>query len=291
MRARTGGAGWRLARQLTPLVLALLVGAIFATSRSFASATTDPRGATPAPAFTLDSSWRLVFDDEFDGTALDRGKWHTQYPWGRDRSSVGELQWYADDAFTVQDGLLHITAEHRAMEGHPYTSGLIASWGNFATTYGYFEIRAKLPAGRGLWPAFWLSPADYTVWPPEIDVFEVLGQTPGVVAMTTHFADPGTGEAAQDQGIYLGPNFADDFHTFAVEWTPTEIVWYIDGVERFSSRTGVPSQPLYLIANLAVGGPSAGKPDASTPFPSELEIDYIRVYQQTAAPCAATPAP
>ena len=286
MRSWPTGAGWRVLRYVAPLVLALLVVELFATSRAFTSASSDP--ATPAPArhFAPDNSWSLVFDDEFDGTTLDRDKWHTAYPWGRDRSSVGELQWYADDAFVEQDGILRIVAQHRPMEGHQYTSGIIASWDTFSTTYGYFEIRAKIPKGKALWPGFWLAPVS-TRWPPEIDAFEALGQDPRVIAMTTHYTDPRTGKPAQDQGHYIGPDFSQGYHTFGVLWTPDKIVWYVDGVERFHSETQIPSEPMYVIANLAVGGPSAGKPDASTPFPSEFDIDYIRVYQQTGTPCAA----
>jgi beta-glucanase (GH16 family) len=135
-----------------------------------------------------------------------------------------------------------------------------------------------MPKGKSLWPAFWLLPVDQE-WPPEIDVFEVLGHKTHTVYMTNHWGTKPKYMSSQ-QG-YSGPDFAKKFHRFAIEWNPGEIIWTIDGVERFRSKQGVPAEPMYLLANLAVGGEWPGNPDASTPFPSYLEIDYIRVYQRS----------
>src|SRR5690242_15236708 len=156
------------------------------------------------------------------------------------------------------------------MAGHDYTSGMISSFGHFAQQYGYFEIRAKFPAGKGYWPAFWLLPADKT-WPPEIDVLEILGHEPDKVYLTNHWQTAEKHESVGDS--YKGPDFSADYHTFAVDWEPNEIVWYVDGVERFRSKQGVPAMPMYIIANLAVGGDWPGNPDATTKFPGNMDID------------------
>ncbi len=234
-------------------------------------------GSTLYPP-TVDNPWQLVFCDEFEGTDLDRTKWATKFPWGRDRSSVDELQYYADDAFEFANGVLRIKAEERSIERQEYTSGLISTYETFAPTYGRFEIRAKVPKGQGLWSAFWLLPTT-TESRPEIDVFEILGHETDTVHLTNHWQSGSEARKAKEE--YTGPDFAQAFHTFAVEWSPTELIWYVDGVERHRSRQGVPTKPMYLLANLAVGGDWPGAPDASTPFPSYFDVDYIRAYQFT----------
>jgi beta-glucanase (GH16 family) len=173
---------------------------------------------------------------------------------------------------------LRIEARPRAMEGYPYTSGIITTQKGFNQQYGYFEIRARLPAGQGLWPAFWLLPATPNV-PWEIDVFELHGHLPDNIYMANHWLD-GNGEHDWVTRRYRGPDFTADFHTFAVEWNADEIIWYVDDVPRGRTRNGVPAQPMFLLANLAVGGTWPGFPDETTPFPSSMEIDYIRVWRK-----------
>jgi beta-glucanase (GH16 family) len=221
--------------------------------------------------------WTLVFQDEFEGNSLNERVWETQFPWGRDRSTVGEMQWYAEDAFKVKDGKLHIIANPLPPgSSHPYASGLISSHKSFATEYGRFEIRCKVPRGKGLWPAFWLLPPD-TSWPPEIDVFETIGSDPSTVYMTTHWSEDG--QHRKNGKGFTGPDFSEDFHTFAMEWSENTIVWYVDDVERHRVKNRSPKGPMYLLTNLAVGGPWPGAPDEATRFPATYEVDYIRVYK------------
>ena len=167
--------------------------------------------------------------------------------------------------------------------GHEYCSGLISSQASFVQEYGYFEIRARVPAGEGLWPAFWLLPAREE-WPPEIDVFEILGHRPDKVYMTVHYRDA-EGAHRYIAHRFYGPDFSQGYHTFAVAWDPTGIVWYVDGVERHrvEQAEAIPSGPFYVIANLAVGGPWPGNPDETTPFPAFFDVDHIRVYRKTQA--------
>jgi beta-glucanase (GH16 family) len=237
---------------------------------------------------TPQRTWKLAFQDEFDGSSLNEQIWETQFPWGRDRSSVGELQWYAPDAFKVANSKLQISAQETETPNPSlrYSSGLISTHKSFATEFGRFEIRCKLPRGKGLWPAFWLLPPD-TSWPPEIDVFEALGDSPETVHMTSHWSD--NGEHRSSGAEYTGPDFSDGFHTFAMEWSATSIVWFVDGVQRHKVENHSPRGPMYLLANMAVGGDWPGAPDATTAFPAAFEIDYIRAFKSEPAP-SATPA-
>lgn len=216
----------------------------------------------------------LLFAEEFDGRGLDKARWQTEMVWGR--VTNGQLERYEPSSLAVEDGRLEIVA--REVEGaHPYASGVVATFDRYEFTYGYVEIRARMPEGRGLWPAFWLAAAD-TDSRSEIDVVEFLGHEPDTVHMTMHYDDEAD-EHHEPQETYRGTDFTDGYHTFAVDWRPGEVVWYIDGVERARQTEGVPDEPMYLIANLAIGGSWAGTPDDTTKFPASYSIDRIRVYE------------
>lgn len=216
-----------------------------------------------------------MFSDEFDGTQLDAGKWKTELRWGR--KNPPELQYYATDALEVGNGMLRIRAEQRKMDGMAYTSGVISTFDQFKFAFGYVEMRAKMPIGQGLWPAFWLLADDHRS-PAEIDVMEYLGDEPQKVWTTLHY-DDATDPSDMENRFWIGPDFSRDFHTFAMKWDPSTVTWYVDGVERFRVTDRVPTKPMYLIANMAVGGQWPGNPDANTAFPAYFDIDYIRVYQ------------
>jgi beta-glucanase (GH16 family) len=144
------------------------------------------------------------------------------------------------------------------------------------------EMRAKVPKGKGLWPAFWALPPEGK-WPPEIDVMEVLGHQTNTVHLHYHYNDS-TGTHRNSGGAYTGPDLAADWHTYAVSWEPGAIRWYVDGVERraaFTDARYIAAEPMYLLLNLQVGGSWPGSPDVTTPFPSDFEIDYVRIYQRT----------
>lgn len=232
--------------------------------------------ATPASG-----GWQLVFGDEFDGPTLDPSKWTPNFWWGNTHGDA-ELQYYAANNLEFSNGILRLRVDKRPMNGHPYASGMISSHGKFNQEHGYFEMRARVPKGPGLWPAFWLIRDLRTgvTWPPEIDVMEVLGGATNVVHVGHHLLDSG-GQHLQEGHAYTGPDFSAEFHTYAVEWNPSTIVWYIDGVQRFHTRIAPPTGRMYLIANLAVGH-WAGPPDSTTPFPSYFDIDYIRGYKKAA---------
>lgn len=216
-----------------------------------------------------------IFQDEFNGNTLDREKWTTQHGWGR--TNKPELQYYADDALIVHNGTLKIKAESKPTENMDYSSGMINSMNSFTFTYGYVEARIKIPAGQGLWSALWLLDAGGSA--DEIDIAEFLGHTPKMTYMTLHYADQDGHPKGTNDGQYEGLDFSNDFHTIGVHWQAGSITWYADGVERYQVTENIPAKPMYLIANLAVGGEWPGTPDETTHFPATYEIDYIRVYQ------------
>jgi beta-glucanase (GH16 family) len=244
---------------------------------------------------------QLTFQDEFDSFRPYRngkGVWRTTFRDGKGQDDWDlrtlkwnkELQLYVDpdfapgggpplrlDPFEHKDGQLAIAmrptpGEHLGrLNNFKYVSGLITTQPSFTQTYGYFEIRAKLPRGKGVWPAFWLLPADLS-WPPEIDVMESVGD-PSKVYAVYH------SNAAKIEGKEFRVT-PDDFHTYAVSWTKDDIAWFIDGKEVRREKTPADMhKPMYMLANVASGGDWAGSPDASTPFPARYVIDYIRAYR------------
>ena len=224
-------------------------------------------------------AWRLAWHDEFEGSAVDTSKWRVE---NLHLIKNNELQYYAPDDVYLQDGMLVLRSQKRVYWGYDsngqwgrydYTSGLVESKGRFAWTFGRIEMRAKLPSTQGIWPAHWMMPTSGG-WPPEIDIMELLGHAPQAVYMTHHW---GTWPNVQSHGgVYIGPNFAADYHTFALDWQPGRMDWYVDGVVRFTSQTNVPSEPFYVILNTAVGGAWPGNPDGTTVFPQYHRIDYVR---------------
>lgn len=255
-----------------------------------------PDAAPPAPDAAPPAGWVLTFQEEFDGTALDLVRFNTTYHWGgagaRTLGGNAEEQVYVDDAHEVGGGILRLRAEREDTEWYgqvyPYSSGMVTTYHKFAQSYGYFVIRARIPAGRGLWPAFWLLP-DREAWPPEIDVLEILGHEPFRVYMTFHWDDGGHQGSGSS---WDGPDFSQDFHTFGVEWSPGRLVWYVDEVARHSMDSSfIPEEPMHLLVNLAVGGNWPGSPDAATVFPAYYDVDYVRAYQRVPGSTDPPPGP
>jgi beta-glucanase (GH16 family) len=228
--------------------------------------------------------YRLVFSDEFVGPRFDAKRWATSLPWGN--TNRNEQQYYTADALSQSGGVLAITASKRPAGGKPYTSGVISTSKRFLFTYGYTEIRAQVPAGNGLWSAFWVvSPQPGSN--EEVDVMEVLGSDPSLGYAVLHYGT--MADKGKSLSTYRDPDFSTGFHTFAVDWEPESMVWYVDGVERYRVSQNIPKDRMYLIANLAVGGKEtwSGPPNRYTEFPAQLKIDYIRVYQRDGQPAPA----
>jgi beta-glucanase (GH16 family) len=234
-------------------------------------------GAPPVPFGSADppGTWELVWHDEFDATSIDASRWTVE-----DAAIMNnkELQYYTPEAVALRDGSLVIRADKRELRGRDYTSALLDTRAQFSMAFGRFECRAKLPRGQGMWPAFWMLPLEER-WPPEIDILESLGHQP-TRAYTTHHWGPEWPANQKTGGHFDGPDFTADFHVFSVEWTPERLDWSIDGVVRFTSTTNIPQDPMYLILNLAVGGNWPGNPDATTKFPQELVVDWVRAFRR-----------
>ncbi|MFT5153859.1 MAG: beta-glucanase (GH16 family) [Planctomycetota bacterium] len=264
----------------------------FGTLRSIASTLLGALAlVTPVQA-----QYQLVWEDNFNGSSLDLSKWAPQVGngcpslcgWGNN-----ELQFYRAENATVSGGELTIIAKQQSFGGAQYTSARLRTKGLGDWKYGRFEMRAKLPTGRGLWPAFWMLPTDsvYGTWAAsgEIDIMELVGHEPHRTHGTIHYGAPAPGNVYSGEDYTLpSGTFNDDFHVFAIEWDEFEMRWYVDGIQ-FSTRTSWWSsagpypapfdERFHLLLNLAVGGDWPGPPNGATVFPQEFVVDYVRVYQ------------
>ncbi|MCE2454796.1 MAG: glycoside hydrolase family 16 protein [Gemmatimonadetes bacterium] len=249
-------------------------------------ASCDSFGAGTEPA------WTLTWSDEFDGPAgqlPDPAKWAFDIgtDWGN-----RQLEYDTDRPENVSldgDGNLAITARRESYAGSAYTSGRIKTQGRFDQTYGRFEARIRLPTGQGIWPAFWMlgDDIDTVGWPQcgEIDIMEYRGQEPSIVLGTLHGPGYSAGGGIGARYALTGARFDTDFHEFAIEWTESGIVWFVDG-ERYHAvdRDGpggewVFDHPFFILLNVAVGGNFVGPPDGSTAFPQAMLVDWVRVYR------------
>ncbi|QUD87523.1 tandem-95 repeat protein [Phenylobacterium montanum] len=248
------------------------------------------------------------FDEEFNSLSLyspstGSGIWKTNFNSGsqsgvnswtsRTLQPNAEQEIYVDPSwggsgttplglnpFSINNGVLTITAsvtpaaDLSLVHNYPYISGLLTTQKSFAQTYGYFEIRAQLPAGQGVWPAFWLLPADNT-YPPELDVMEQIGGA--TIYETAHYLNSSGTTVAAEFTSYL-PSDTTGFHTYGVLWTPTVLAWYTDGLEVATTPTpSTMNKPMFMLVNLAIGGTWPGSPPAS--FTSaQYQIDYVKAY-------------
>ncbi len=256
-------------------------------------------------------NYQLVFADEFNGTAVDPNNWTFLFGDGTDVGlppgwGNNELQYYREENTTVSGGFMTITAREEFFEGYNYTSSRLITEGKHDFTYGRFEMRAKMPIGQGLWPAYWMfftAPGAYGGWAAsgEIDIMEYLGDKPNEVFGTIHFGEPFPGNLFSSIEYTLpSGDFNEDFHLFAIEWEPGEIRWFVDEVlyatQNIWWSNGGPypapfDQDFHLLLNLAVGGNLPGNPDETTVFPQEYVIDYVRVYEDLDLPTVTLDAP
>jgi beta-glucanase (GH16 family) len=270
--------------------------------------------------------WVLRWADEFDGDALDPTKWHCDTGngfrdplsgewvsgWGNE-----ELQYYTANAdnVSVRDSVLSIRALRQDLGGCSYTSARLRSRRAdgtplFAQCYGRFEFRARVPHGKGLWPALWLLPLDehYGRWAAsgEIDVMEVCGDAGHEVLGSLHYGSSFPHRELTTHRLPMpAAGSLADWHCYAVQWEPGCIRWEFDGriwasqdfwwscSERDAGGGRQPlgehelnawpapfDRPFYIVMNVAVGGNFPGVPDAATPFPAALDVDYVRVYER-----------
>jgi len=244
--------------------------------------------STPPVATT-----RMTFDDEFNtfNSSSDGSTgWMTSYPYQGEAAYTlagnNEAEYYGSattglNPFSVQNGVLNITAtsaDGSNPYGLPYNSGVITTANDFSQTYGYFEVNAEMPAGAGLWPAFWMLPASIK-YTSELDVFEQLGNAPSTIYSTTHGTTNGAWTVSSQ--AFQVANTSTGFHTYGVDWGPTTTTYYVDGVAIGSAPTPTSmNSPMFMIINLAVGGNGSwpGAPTGSTFLPASLKIDYVHAY-------------
>lgn len=283
-------------KQPGAMILALLISILVAPGcvPGEPVAPDPPTGPEP-PA----REWQLVWSDEFDYEGLpDSSKWGYDvggHGWGND-----ELQYYTEarpENARVEDGRLIIEARREPMFGKDYTSARLVTKDRGDWEYGRFEIRAKLPSGKGTWPAIWMLPTEwrYGGWPTsgEIDIMEHVGYDPDVVHATVHTAAYNHVQGTQVGKQITVPTARSGFNVYTVEWSPAEIRAYVNDEHYFTfpnerhSNPGADhrqwpfDQPFHLILNIAVGGNWGGAQGVDPAiWPQRMEVDYVRVYQQ-----------
>jgi beta-glucanase (GH16 family) len=236
-------------------------------------------------------NWKLVWSDEFNSDSLElpaAEKWTFDLGTGQDGWGNQELQSYTNQPENVShdgNGNLIIRA---IQSGTSFTSARIKTQGLYSQKYGRIEARLKTPYGPGLWPAFWLLGDNITEvsWPRcgEIDIMEMRGQAPHMIYGTIHGPGYSAGNGITKGYALTNGRFDTQFHLFAVEWDADKIDFFVDDfLYQRIERADVPGdwvfdESFFLILNIAVGGTYVGFPTNQTPFPQEMVVDYIRVY-------------
>ena len=241
-------------------------------------------GANKAEAAT---NWNLVWSDEFNGSTLNTSNWTAETGTGSSGWGNNELQYYTNrgENLSVSGGNLVITARKESYGGMNYTSARIKTQGHYNVTYGKVEARIKLPSGQGLWPAFWMLGSNITSvgWPKcgEIDIMERVNSNSNISG-AVHWESNGQADYARESGSI---DFSQ-YHTYSIEWDSSYIRWFVDGtlfnefyIQNNTGGTEEFQKPHFILLNLAVGGNWPGSPNSSTPFPSQMLVDYVRVYQ------------
>ena len=291
--------GTTIAFTLTGFVLACV----------WASATADER--TTAPAASAPAGWKLIWSDEFDKPGLpDPNKWDYEVGYVRNN----ELQYYTrarKENARVEGGCLVIEgrkekypiggAQAGAKRFADYTAASLITRGKAQWTFGRIEVRAKLPQGKGVWPAIWMLGQKFpsNPWPAcgEIDIMEFVGHTPDKVHATVHYRKDGK-HASMGGNLTVERPF-DDFHVYAVEWSAERMDFFFDARKYFTFKVAAAAdsgsnpflKPQYLLINLALGG-SWGREMDDSVLPQKYLIDYVRVYQRReATPKASSAAP
>ena len=284
------------------LSVSLLLTTVLASGMSAHKHEPRPLYLTQSPEPSATNSWTLIWSDEFngaDGSAPDPSRW--TYETGGKGWGNNELECYTNRLRNaqIQGGNLVITVQKENIAcsdgvSSNYTSARLKTQGLFSQAYGRFEARIKIPAGQGMWPAFWMLGNNVTTngWPAcgEIDIMENIGKEPGTVHGSLH--GPGTTSHTSDATSTLtlpsGQNLADAFHLYAVEWEPGVVRFYLDS-NLYATFTQsrwpaggawVFDHPFFILLNVAVGGNWPAPPNSTTVFPQQMLVDYVRVYRK-----------
>lgn len=238
------------------------------------------------------TGYTLVWQDEFNGTAVNTGSWNFETGTGNGGWGNNELQYYRAENATVADSVLTIEAREESYSNSSYTSARLTTQGKESFQYGRIDVRALLPEGQGLWPAIWMlgNNINQVSWPDcgEIDIMEMVGGEgrENTVHGTVHWehdgnhADAGGSKTLPSTG-YI---YTEAYHVFSIIWDENLITWFVDDEEFFvidisGGDMSEFHQPHFFILNVAVGGNWPGSPDATTEFPQQMKVDYIRVFQ------------
>ncbi|WP_312395198.1 glycoside hydrolase family 16 protein [Chryseobacterium sp.] len=238
-----------------------------------------------------DSSRKLIWSDEFNGKGLpDATKWN--YDVGGDGYGNDESQFYTKNRLEnarIENGKLIIEARKENWEKNKYTSARLLTKGKFSFQYGTIEVRAKLPKGRGTWPAIWMMSENMKKWPDdgELDIMEHVGFNQGYIHASVHTQKYNHKIGTQKTDTLMVKDVSEKFHVYKADWTPEKIDVYIDDQKFFTYENKEKTyeawpfdQPYFIILNLAVGGFWGGKEGIDDRiFPQKYEIDYVRVYQ------------
>lgn len=275
--------------------IALLIFNSFAFTSCAEDNKSEPTGVKPGTG-TGTGDYELVWSDEFNYSGLpDSKKW--SYDTGGNASGWGnnEAQHYTADRLKnaeVKNGFLNITAVKEDFEGKKYTSARLITKGKGDWLYGKIEVRAKLPDGRGMWPAIWMLPTDwiYGGWPAsgEIDIMENVGYDPYVIVGSAHTESYNHVKGTHKNGTIKIADCYTEFHNYIVEWEAKEYRVYVDDKLYFTFKnenTGYKAWPFdkrfHLLLNVAVGGNWGGaKGIDDSIFPRTMTVDYVRVYQR-----------
>lgn len=233
--------------------------------------------SAPSTSINNKSKWILKWSDEFTNeTSLKN--WNLQ-DWPSEKNN--ELQYYSPENIKLLNGYLIIESKKEKYKGRNYTSGAINTENKFEFKYGRVEIRAKIPNGSGIFPAFWLVNSNNNNWLPEIDIMENLGQKPNELYFVVHWENK-NGVKMRDYFHYISDNtdFSSSYHKYGIIWDNNKILWTIDNVVLFETKKYIPNQPLFIYLNTAIGGDWPGNPDFNESFPKEMKIDYIRIYDR-----------
>ena len=279
-------------------MLALGLGACTENKSAPTPTPVTPTPVTPTPA-AVNSEARdyaqyteLMWNDEFDGATVDPTKWG--YDLGNNNGwGNNELEYYTNSTenASLSGGNLVIQAKKQAQGGRDYTSARMLTKGKQDFKFGRVDVRAKMPKGQGIWPAIWMlgSDIDQNNWPKcgEIDMMELRGQEPSKILSTMHYPDAAGAHLYKGVSNITLPNsasFADDFHLFSVVRSQNQMRFFLDGTLYYTFSSSDASiypfnNPFFLVLNVAVGGDFLGSPDASTVFPQQMTVDYVRYYQ------------
>lgn len=238
------------------------------------------------------AGYTMLWQDEFSNTMLDTSVWTREVGgggWGNN-----ELQFYTNrtDNSYLTNGNLIIEAKQESFGGRNYTSARLITKNKREFTFGRVDIRAKLPKGKGIWPALWAlgKKIDQVGWPNcgEIDIMEVIGSQPNKVHGTVHYGPQGATSSIQKTGTYTLPtgDFSDKYYVFSLLWSADNIEVLVNDISYFrTTRAEVGAiypfnEPFFMLFNVAVGGNWPGSPDATTVFPQRMTVDYIRVFRK-----------